>query len=74
MAPISVECCYSNIVYSKGPVYIVIMHSEVWILLHTQKQYTHQTHYRWCFMSTEPVPTWMPYHVLPCFRVLIYIP
>lgn len=34
MAPISFECCYSNIVYSRAPVYIVIMHSEVWILTH----------------------------------------
>ncbi len=34
MAPISFECCYSNIVYSRAPVYIVIMHSEVRILTH----------------------------------------
>lgn len=33
-AQISFECCYSNIVYSRAPVYIVIMHSEVWILTH----------------------------------------
>lgn len=43
MAPISFECCYNNTVYSRAPVYIVIMHSEVWIPTHVMHTYTNKT-------------------------------
>lgn len=49
----------------------VIMQSEVWILTHVMHTHTHTC---WCFLSSAPVPTWMPYHVPPCFRVWLYIP